>query len=96
MEGSEQIPGGAGFGSQTLGDITRDIMKFAPKLFHRFGENSQFVQEARASTEENMVQDAVPGSGALPRIALKEMRFQRLDVRKLTDGMPVVDDRLAG
>ncbi len=95
MKGTQRIPGGARFGGQALGDIASEFVKFAPKLFRRFGKNPQLVQEAGASAKEHKVQDAVPGSRALPRIAPEETRLERLDGRKFTHVMAVVDDHLA-
>jgi len=71
-------------------------MKFALKLLHRIGENPQLVQEPGASAKEHMMQDVIPGSGALSGISPEEMRIQGLDGRKLADEMAVVDNRLAG
>lgn len=71
-------------------------MKFAPKLLHRFGKNPQLVQKPGASAKEHMMQDVIPGSGALSGISPEETRLKRLDGRKLADEMAVVDNRLAG
>src|SRR5580704_10610368 len=70
---------------QTSSDVRGCFGKLEFQLFECGGKDAQLVKKSGTIAEEDMVQKAVPGSGALTCIAAKEFSFERLDDRERSD-----------
>jgi hypothetical protein len=70
---------------QTTGNLRGCLGKFKFQLFECTGKDAKLVKKPGTIAEEDMVQEAVPGSGALACIAAKEFGFERLDDRECSD-----------
>jgi len=81
MERIEAAPSGIGVGGNAVGNIGSSLEEFVVEPVHRLGKNAELVEKAGALGEEDGVEDAVPGGGALSGIAAEEFRFEGIDYR---------------
>jgi hypothetical protein len=96
VERIEQGPGVLRLGGDALGDVGGGIMKFGFNVVHGGGEDAEFVEETGALGKENVVEDAVPGSGALARVAAEEFGAERLDMGNIGDVLAGAQKGVAG
>jgi len=70
---------------QTTSNVRGCFGKFEFQLFECGGKDAKLVKKPGTIAEEDMVQEAVPGSSALTCIAAKEFGFEGLDDRECSD-----------
>ena len=96
MERIEQGPGVLGLGGDALGDIGSGVMKFGLDMFDGGGQDAELVEEAGALGKEDVMEDAVPRSGALARVATEEFGAERLDMGNIGDVLAGAQEGVAG
>ena len=60
VSGIQSCPGHAGLVGNALGEISGGLVELLSKLLDGAREDSQFMEEARAFTEQYVVQKAIP------------------------------------
>ena len=91
----QRLPREAGLNGYAIGDIAGCLVEFPVELLDGGGKDAQFMEEARAAAEEDVVEEAIPGGGALSRIAAEEFRSHGFDEREVRDVASAVGEGIA-
>lgn len=83
MERVELSPTGGGLDGDSVVEVRGNFGKFSIEAFESGSEDAELVEKAGALGKENLMEDAIPGGGALPGIAAEEFRLERADGREI-------------
>lgn len=96
MQRADMAPNDIRLGCDAVGNIRGCFVKLCLEAVDGVGENAQLVEKAGTLSEKDVVEDAVPGRGALRGIAAEVFGSKGLDVGNFGNPAGESGKRLAG